>query len=113
MYRLVRRREWQVGLILMGMVAGYLPWLAYLQRTVFQFYRIAFEPYMILGLTFVIGLALGSRGDPRWMRTRALWAVGGFLVACVLVSAWFYPVWVGMPVPAWFLSLHYWLPTWR
>jgi len=112
-YRLVRKREWQVGLILMGMVAGYLPWLLYSNRTVFQFYTIAFEPYMILGLTFVIGLALGSRGDPRVVRTRALTIVGIFLGVCVLVSAWFYPVWVGMPVPAWFLSLHYWLPTWR
>ncbi|MCS5714520.1 phospholipid carrier-dependent glycosyltransferase [Herbiconiux sp. CPCC 205716] len=112
-YRLVRRREWQVGLVLMGMVAGYLPWLMYTGRTVFQFYTIAFEPYMILGLTMVIGLALGSRADPRPQRTRALAVVGAFLVVCVLVSAWFYPVWVGMPVPAWFLSLHYWLPSWR
>ncbi|GAA2242846.1 phospholipid carrier-dependent glycosyltransferase [Herbiconiux moechotypicola] len=112
-YRLVRKREWQVGLILMGMVAGYLPWLLYINRTVFQFYTIAFEPYMILGLTFVIGMALGSRGDPRWLRTRSLVLVGAFLEVCVLVSAWFYPVWTGMPVPAWFLSLHYWLPTWR
>ncbi len=112
-YRLVVKREWQVGLILMGMVAGYLPWLMYLNRTVFQFYTIAFEPYMILGLTFVIGLALGSRGDPRPQRTRALLVVGGFLALCVLVSAWFLPVWTAMPVPSWFLSLHYWLPTWR
>jgi dolichyl-phosphate-mannose--protein O-mannosyl transferase len=112
-YRLVRKREWQVGLVLMGMVAGYLPWLLYLNRTIFQFYTIAFEPYMILGLTFVIGLALGSRGDPRAVRTRALWIVGAFLVVCLAVTAWFYPVWTAMPVPAWFLSLHYWLPSWR
>jgi dolichyl-phosphate-mannose-protein mannosyltransferase len=58
-YRLVRYRQWQVGLILMGMVAGYLPWLAYLNRTVFQFYTIAFEPYLILGLTLAIGTLLG------------------------------------------------------
>lgn len=112
-YRLVRRREWQVGLILMGMVAGYLPWLMYINRTVYQFYTIAFEPYMIIGLAFVIGLALGSRGDPRPVRTRALVIVGVFFVVCVLVSAWFWPVWTGMPVPTWFLTMHYWLPTWR
>ena len=112
-YRLVVKREWQVGLILMGMVAGYLPWLLYINRTVFQFYTIAFEPYMILGLTFVIGLALGSRGDPRPQRTRALLVVGAFLGLCVIVSAWFLPVWTAMPIPSWFLSLHYWLPTWR
>ncbi|MEB0014720.1 hypothetical protein QN416_24280, partial [Glaciimonas sp. Cout2] len=58
-YRLARYREWRVGLILMGMVAGYLPWLMYTGRTVFQIYSIAFEPYLILALTFVIGLVLG------------------------------------------------------
>ena len=60
-YRLARYREWRVGLILMGMVAGYLPWLLYLNRTVFQFYSIAFEPYLLLALTLVIGLILGIR----------------------------------------------------
>ncbi len=58
-YRLARYREWQVGLILMGMVGGYLPWLIYLGRTVFQFYTIAFEPYLLLALTCAIGLVLG------------------------------------------------------
>ncbi|TFC80897.1 phospholipid carrier-dependent glycosyltransferase [Cryobacterium sp. TmT2-59] len=57
-YRLARYREWRVGLILMGLVAGYLPWLMYLNRTVFQFYTITFEPYLLLGLTFVIGVIL-------------------------------------------------------
>jgi dolichyl-phosphate-mannose-protein mannosyltransferase len=63
-YRLVRYRQWQVGLILMGMVAGYLPWLGYLNRTVFQFYTIAFEPYLILGLTLAIGMLLGITTTP-------------------------------------------------
>ncbi|MEO7146464.1 MAG: phospholipid carrier-dependent glycosyltransferase, partial [Terrimesophilobacter sp.] len=49
-YRLVRHREWQVGAILIGLAAGYLPWLLYLNRTVFQFYTIVFEPYLILAL---------------------------------------------------------------
>ncbi|WP_158252940.1 hypothetical protein [Cryobacterium sp. Y62] len=40
----------------MRMIAGYLPWLMYLNRTVFQFYTIVFELYLLLGLTFVIGL---------------------------------------------------------
>lgn len=55
-YRLTWYREWWVGFILMRMVAGYLPWLMYLNRTVFQFYTIAFELYLLLGLTFVIRL---------------------------------------------------------
>jgi dolichyl-phosphate-mannose--protein O-mannosyl transferase len=112
-YRLIRYREWRAGLILMGMVAGYLPWLLYTQRTVFQFYAIVFEPYMILGLVFVIGLILGSRTDPPWQRLRGIRIVAVFLVLAVLVSAFFYPVWTGLQIPTWFSQAHYWLPGWR
>ncbi len=113
LYRLVRYREWQVGLILMGMVAGYLPWLLYTQRTVFQFYAIVFEPYMILGLVFVIGLLLGRRTDPPWRRLSGVRLVGFFLILVIVVSAFFYPVWTAMQVPTWFAQMHYWLPGWR
>lgn len=112
-YRLVRYREWKVGLILMGMVAGYLPWLLYTQRTVFQFYGIVFEPYMILGLVFVMGLLLGRRTDPSWRRLSGIRVVGFFLALVIVVSAFFYPVWTGMQVPTWFAQIHYWLPGWR
>jgi dolichyl-phosphate-mannose-protein mannosyltransferase len=112
-YRLVRHRQWQLGAILAGVAAGYLPWLMYLNRTVFQFYTIAFEPYLILGLVFVISLALGSPADPRWRRVGGIRLVAAFLVLAALLSAFFYPVWTGMRVPTEFLTLHYWLPTWR
>ncbi|MBC7402124.1 MAG: phospholipid carrier-dependent glycosyltransferase [Microbacteriaceae bacterium] len=112
-YRLVRYREWRVGLILMGMVAGYLPWLLYSNRTIFQFYAIIFEPYMILGLVFVIGLILGRRDDSTYRRTRGIGVVTVFLFFVTLLSAFFYPVWTGMQVPEIFARLHYWLPGWR
>lgn len=112
-YRLIRRREWQVGLILMGIVAGYLPWLLYSQRTIFQFYAVVFEPYLFLGLVFVIGLLIGKPGDPPWRRVGALRLVGAFLVLVVLVGAFFFPVNTGLQIPVWFAQLHYLLPGWR
>lgn len=111
-YRLIRYRQWQVGLILTGVAAGYLPWLLYLNRTVFQFYTIAFEPYLILALTAAIGVVLGSRGSPRSRRLSGIRVVAVFLVAAVLLSAFFYPLWTGMPMPLWFIRLHYWFPSW-
>lgn len=112
-YRLIRYRESRVGLILVGVAAGYLPWLLYANRTIFQFYAIVFEPYLILGLIFVMGMILGTRGDPTWRRLSGIRLVGVFLVLVVLVSAFFYPVWTGMQVPTLFAQLHYWLPGWR
>ena len=112
-YRLARYREWQAGLILMGMVAGYLPWLGYLQRTVFQFYTIAFEPYMILGLVFALGIILGRKTDPPWRRDQGIRVVAVFLVLATLLSVFFWPLWTGMQIDIRWMQAHWWLPTWR
>lgn len=112
-YRLIRHREWQVGFILLGLAAGYLPWLGYLNRTVFQFYSIAFEPFLILGLTWCIGLILGSRNDPWYRRDRGVLTVTVYLAVVAIVSAFYYPLMTGMQVPFWFWNAHIWLPSWR
>lgn len=112
-YRLIRYREWTAGFVLMGLAAGYLPWLLYLNRTVFQFYSIAFEPYLILALTLTIGVLLGSPGDPRYRRTGALRLVGVFLLIATAASVFFWPLWTAMQVDFQYLRIHWWLPTWN
>lgn len=111
-YRLIRRREWQVGLILAGVAGGYLPWLLYTNRTVFQFYTIVFLPYLILGLTLVIGLILGTANDPRRRRMLGIRVVASGLVVIILVSAFFWSAWTGIQVPELYQRMHYWLPSW-
>ncbi|MBI5160656.1 MAG: phospholipid carrier-dependent glycosyltransferase [Micrococcales bacterium] len=111
-YRFVRSRDAALGFILVGVAAGYLPWLLYLNRTVFQFYTIAFEPYLVLALAAALGYLLGTASDPRDRRRVGLISVGAFLAACVLLSVFFYPLWTGQAIPLWYLRLHYWLPTW-
>ncbi|MDM4762112.1 phospholipid carrier-dependent glycosyltransferase [Galbitalea sp. SE-J8] len=108
----VLRRQWQVGAILMGIVAGYLPWLQYSNRTVFQFYTIAFEPYLVLALVAVLGIAIGSRRDPRPRRTVGLASAGAFLVLAVALSVFYWPLWTAQLLPYDVLRLHWWLPTW-
>jgi dolichyl-phosphate-mannose--protein O-mannosyl transferase len=110
----LRRRESVAieALILTGLAAGYLPWLLYLHRTVFSFYTIAFEPYLILALTAALGMLLGTAADPESRRTVGIRAVGIFLGLCVAVSLFFLPIWTAMPVPDWFFRIHLWLPSW-
>jgi dolichyl-phosphate-mannose-protein mannosyltransferase len=112
LYRLVRYREWQVGIILLGLAAAYLPWLMYLDRTVFQFYSIVFQPYTMLALAAVIMLILGRRDDVTWKRTRGIAVVAIFLGFVVLVSAYYYPIWTGIAVTPEFRQLHFWAPSW-
>ncbi|MCU1417471.1 MAG: phospholipid carrier-dependent glycosyltransferase [Schumannella sp.] len=98
--------------ILIGFGAGYLPWLLYLGRTVFQFYTIAFEPFMVLALTAAIATLIGTPADASSRRVAGFRAVGVFLVVCVLLSAFFLPIWTGAEIPRWFVTMHFWFPSW-
>jgi dolichyl-phosphate-mannose-protein mannosyltransferase len=113
LYRLFRYREWRVGLILTGLGAGYLPWLFYTDRTVFQFYTIDFEPYLILAIGFVASMLIGSRGDPEYRRAVGLRWIVVFLVAAIAISIFFWPLWTGMQIDFKYMQLHYWLSTWE
>lgn len=112
LYRLIRYRTWSAGFILMGMLAGYVPWLMYMNRTVFQFYGIIYEPYMILALTFAIGIVLGKKTDTEIRRTAGIAWVCAFLFLAILLSIFFYPLWSAMQIPYWYWHIHMWLPGW-
>ncbi|QTE31589.1 dolichyl-phosphate-mannose--protein mannosyltransferase [Pengzhenrongella sicca] len=108
----VRTRDWRAAAALSGILAGWVPWLAYSHRTIFTFYSIAFAPWMVLVLTYALGRVLGTPADDPVRRRRgALW-VGGFLGLVVLVSAFFYPIWTAQVVPYTFWHLHMWLASW-
>ncbi|GGL06960.1 dolichyl-phosphate-mannose--protein O-mannosyl transferase [Curtobacterium luteum] len=106
------RRRWEYGFVLLGVAAGYLPWLMYVNRTVFQFYTIAFEPFMVMALAAAIGLVLGRRTDERSRRTRAIVWVGVYLGVVVLASVYWYPMWTAIQMPWDFIRSHYWMPSW-
>lgn len=98
--------------ILLGFAAGYLPWLLYLGRTVFQFYTIAFEPFMILALTAAIARLIGGPADAESRRVTGLRVTAVFLVVCVLLSLYFWPIWSGLEIPRWYMTMHFWFPSW-
>lgn len=111
-YRFARYREWQAGAVLLGVGAGYLPWLLYVERTVFHFYTIAYQPYVILALVYVLGLVLGRPDDPRWRRQQGIATVAVYLSVVTAVSVFFFALWAAIPVSAEFRQLHFWLPGW-
>lgn len=106
------RRDWRAGAILAGLAAGYLPWLLYPNRTIFFFYAIAYEPYLLLALVFVLGLILGNASHPSWRRKQGVLLVGIFLVLAVLVSAYFYPIWTAEQISYQDWKNHMWMPSW-
>ena len=109
-YLFITRNSRVGGLILLGIVGGYLPWLAFLNRTVFQFYAIAFLPWMILALVYVLRMYLHTR-RPEDLPS-ALRLVGGYFGFVFAVSLFFLSIWIGTWTPYWYWHIHMWLPSW-
>jgi dolichyl-phosphate-mannose--protein O-mannosyl transferase len=106
------RRDWRAGAVLAGMAAGYLPWFMYPERTMFYFYAVSFEPFLVLALVYCLGLVLGKTTDPPWRRRSGLYLVVVFVAASILLSAFFYPVWAAEIIPYQQWRLRMWMPSW-
>ena len=106
------RRDWRAGAILAGVAAGYLPWFLFPERTMFYFYAIVFEPFLVLALVYSLGLVLGRPDAPRWRRRRGILIVGGFVALTLLVSAFFLPVWTAEIIPYDQWRNRMWMPSW-
>jgi dolichyl-phosphate-mannose-protein mannosyltransferase len=87
-------------LVFTGFIAGYLPWLIYLNRTTFQFYSVTFEPWIMLAIALIA------------YRYRAIRLVAFGSLAATAVFLFFIPLYLGTEIPFWFWQWHMWLPTW-
>jgi len=85
-------RDWRAGAILAGLAGGYLPWFIYAERTIYTFYAVAFVPYVVLALTFCLGLLLGPEDASADRRLTGAAVAGSIVLLAVLAFAWFYPV---------------------
>lgn len=103
---------WPVAVVLTGVAAGWLPWLLYPERTMFFFYTVVLTPFLVLGLVLVLRSVLGGPADPAPRRRLGLAVVAVLVVVSLALSAFFLPLWTGLPVPIEFIRLHYWLPGW-
>ena len=106
------RRDWRAGAVLAGVAAGYLPWFLYPERTMFFFYAVSFEPFLVLALVYCLGLVLGQRTDPLWRRRSGLFLVALFVATAVVVSAFFYPVWTAETISYQDWRFRMWMPSW-
>jgi dolichyl-phosphate-mannose--protein O-mannosyl transferase len=105
-----RTRDSKIGLILLGIVGGYLPWLLYLNRTTFQFYAVVFLPWMLLAVGYWLKtqVSLASPERRKIVYRRVMVALG----ASLLLSVFFSSIWLGYTTDYWYWRIHMWLPSW-
>ncbi len=108
-----RRFDPAVTLITAGMAAGYLPWFFFQQRTVFSFYAIVFEPFVILAIVYCAKLFLTSqRVKSERAYLFAQFSVGAIFVLIAINFIYFLPLFMGQTITydAW--HAHMWFESW-
>jgi dolichyl-phosphate-mannose--protein O-mannosyl transferase len=112
LWRWFFRRDWRAGAIACAVVAGYLPWFFYQERTIFLFYAVVFVPFLCLAVAMLVGALVGppDAGDTR----RVAGATGAGVL--VLLVAWnfiyFWPIYTGTAIPIDDWRSRMWLDTW-
>lgn len=111
-WRWVGRRDWRSGAVLVGIAAGWIPWLIYLDRTIFTFYVVVFVPFVVMAVAMTIGSIVGPSDATVTRRRTGTIAAAAIVVAMVLAGWWFYPIWTAEVIPyqAWHLRM--WFSTW-
>ena len=110
LWRWIAAKDWRSGTVIVGIAAGWLPWMLYLDRTIFTFYTVVYVPFVVMAVTLTLGaIARGLRNRPRWVPALL---IGGYVLAVVLAAWWFYPIWSAdvITYDAWRARM--WLPTW-
>jgi dolichyl-phosphate-mannose--protein O-mannosyl transferase len=112
----VTRRDWRAVAIGVGAAAGILPWFYYElhQRTMFYFYALPSEPFLILAVVYVLGCLINGPGVGRLGRGRVRTSfslpseerrlygtifAGAFVLIVALCFWWYYPIYVGNSIP--------------
>ncbi|MEU7582379.1 phospholipid carrier-dependent glycosyltransferase [Streptomyces sp. NPDC041068] len=112
LWRWVFRRDWRAGAVVCGVVAGYLPWFFYQERTIFYFYAVVFVPFLCLALAMMIGAILGPPGSSE--RRRVVGAAGSGVLVLLIVwnFIYFWPIHTGTAIPIDSWRSRMWLDTW-
>jgi dolichyl-phosphate-mannose--protein O-mannosyl transferase len=105
-------RDWRAGGVLLAVIAGWLPWFAFPDRTKFFFYAVVFVPYLVLAITLCLGLIIGPARAPASRRVLGAAVAGGFLIV-VLLNFWYlYPVLAAKLIPYASWHARMWFSSW-
>jgi dolichyl-phosphate-mannose--protein O-mannosyl transferase len=111
-YGWLGRRDWRFGLVVVGLLTTWLPWIRYDERPIFSYYAITVLPFTVIALTLLLGVLIGG---PTASYRRRMWgtALAGAFVVLVMVNfAWFWPIYTGelISTPHWLQRI--WFRQW-
>lgn len=122
----ISRRDWRAAAIAAGVLAGMGPWFYYAldHRTMFYFYALPAEPFLVLAVVYALGALMNGPGVGRLgpsrpgatrlgrirvstrfslpAEERRLYGTivaAGYLLLVALCFWWYYPLYVGGSIP--------------
>lgn len=110
---IIRNFDPAVTIIVSGIAAGYLPWFFFQERTVFSFYAIVFQPFLILALVYCARLFLTAqrRKSDRAYLIGEFVLLGAFIVMA-LNFIYFLPLYLGQVTTYEAWHAHMWFASW-
>jgi dolichyl-phosphate-mannose--protein O-mannosyl transferase len=96
------------SIVVLGVTAGYLPWFAMQQRTVFSFYAIIIEPFLILAIVYCAKLLLESDLKPAVSQS----IVGVLFALTLLCFLFFFPLFTAQVITYEDWHLRMWFDSW-
>ncbi|GAA4458193.1 phospholipid carrier-dependent glycosyltransferase [Phytohabitans houttuyneae] len=118
----IARRDWRAGAILLCVAAGLLPWFYFAtqHRTMFAFYALPAEPFLVLAVVYVLGAIMtparslttsDGAETQSGVDRRMVGAViaGAYVLLVAICFAYFYPIFVGQVIPYEDWSARMWL----
>jgi dolichyl-phosphate-mannose-protein mannosyltransferase len=110
----ISRRDWRALALGLGVAAGIVPWFPWEidDRTMFYFYVLPAEPFLILSLVYVLGALIRrpqqagvSRSpgglellDPTDRRIMGVVFAAAFVFSVAVIFAYFYPIYTGQTI---------------
>lgn len=106
---LIRRRlDSAAQIVVIGVAAGYLPWFVMQQRTMFSFYAIVVEPFMILSIVYCAKLLLDSDLKPVVSQS----IIAGLFTVVLLCFIYFLPLYTGQIITYDQWKTRMWFDSW-
>jgi len=96
------RRDWRAGAVLAGVAGGWLPWFWFAwhdHRTMFYFYAVVFDPFLVISITLCLGLIIGYPRAGVARRAAGATVAGVYLIAVLVNFYCMYPVLAGKIIP--------------
>ena len=111
-YGWIGKRDWRLGLVVVGVLVSWVPWMSNDDRPIFSYYAVTILPFTVLAVVLCMGFAIGGPHASARRRTWGMALSGAFLVLVLLNFAFFWPIYTGelITTPEWLQRI--WFKRW-